>query len=309
MKRNLTHADISLAASNLAGKIKTDFGAGTAGFSPALYGIPRGGVAAALALARHLPGAYLVDSVREADIIIDDLVDSGATMAKQGMLNPQARQAVLFAKDHVPPGVLYGVKTNNTDWMVFPWEGNEAASAEDIGIRLLQYVGEDSTRGGLLETPHRFLKAWRHWTKGYNEKPEDILKVFEDGAEGYNEMVIVKDIPIYSKCEHHLADIFGTATIAYIPNKKIVGLSKLSRLADIFARRLQVQERLTTQIADSINQHLEPKGVAVLIKARHMCMESRGICQQGHCTITSALRGVFENSPAARAEFMQIANA
>jgi len=117
-------------------------------------------------------------------------------------------------------------------------------------------------------------------------------------------MVIVKDIPIYSKCEHHLADIFGTCTIAYIPNGKIVGLSKLSRLANMYAKRLQVQERLTVQIADAINEHLQPQGVGVIIKARHMCMESRGICQQGHHTITSALRGVIKEEHEARSEFM-----
>ena len=121
-------------------------------------------------------------------------------------------------------------------------------------------------------------------------------------------MVIVKNIPIYSKCEHHLADIFGTATIAYIPNGKVVGLSKLSRLADAFARRLQVQERLTVQIADALVEHLNPKGVGVIVQARHMCMESRGLCQQGHHTITSALRGVLKTEPAARAEFMKLAS-
>jgi GTP cyclohydrolase I len=120
-------------------------------------------------------------------------------------------------------------------------------------------------------------------------------------------MVVVKDIPIYSKCEHHMADIFGTATIAYIPNGKIVGLSKLSRLADMYARRLQVQERLTNQIADALFKHLEPKGVAVMIKARHMCMESRGICQQGHHTVTTALKGVFLEESETRAEFMALA--
>lgn len=160
-------------------------------------------------------------------------------------------------------------------------------------------------RPGLLETPARVAKAWAHWTKGYAQDPAEILKVFEDGAEGYDEMVLVAGIPIYSKCEHHLADIFGTATIAYIPNKRIVGLSKLSRVADIFARRLQVQERLTTQIADCLNEHLQPLGVAVWINARHMCMESRGLCQQGHHTVTSAFRGeAFKPGAPLRAEFM-----
>lgn len=169
---------------------------------------------------------------------------------------------------------------------------------------ILGFVGE-TEREGLKETPHRVAKAWKHWCSGYNVDIAALLKVFEDGADNYDQMVIVKDIPIYSKCEHHLADIFGTATIAYIPNGKIVGLSKLSRLADAFARRLQVQERLTSQIADALVEHLQPLGVGVVIKARHMCMESRGICQQGHHTVTTALRGVIKEQPATRAEFMQ----
>lgn len=161
-------------------------------------------------------------------------------------------------------------------------------------------------REGLQETPDRVAKAWSEWTSGYGKDPAEILKVFDDGAEKYDEMVVVKDIPIYSKCEHHLADIFGTCTIAYIPDRKIVGLSKLSRLADCFSRRLQVQERLTVQIADAIQDNLNPIGVGVVIKARHMCMESRGICQQGHHTITSALRGALKDNPETRAEFLAL---
>lgn len=184
---------------------------------------------------------------------------------------------------------------------------------QDVIAQLLsRIIGENVDRGGLKETPNRVVKAWREWTSGYEENGAEtdaqILKVFEDGAESYDEMVIVKDIPIYSKCEHHLADIFGTATIAYIPNGKIVGLSKLSRLANKYARRLQVQERLTNQIADALNDNLEPLGVGVIIRARHMCMESRGLCQQGHHTITCALRGVLKDDQNARAEFLKLAS-
>lgn len=162
-------------------------------------------------------------------------------------------------------------------------------------------------RPGLQETPDRVAKAWEFWTSGYGKDAASLLKVFEDGAENYDEMVLVKDIPIYSHCEHHLAPIFGTASIAYIPNGRIVGLSKLSRLADMHARRLQVQERLTNDIAEDLWTHLKPKGVGVLIRARHMCMESRGLCQQGHHTVTSALRGAIKEQPEARAEFLRLA--
>lgn len=180
--------------------------------------------------------------------------------------------------------------------------------AGSLLVRALEGAKDESTlREGLEETPERFAKAWDFWTKGYRENPADILKVFEDGAQNYDQMVMVKDIPLYSKCEHHLADIFGTVTIAYIPNGRIVGLSKLSRLADCFARRLQVQERLTCQIADALVEHLAPRGVGVLVRARHMCMESRGVNQQGHHTITTALRGVLLAEPATRQEFMALA--
>jgi len=183
-------------------------------------------------------------------------------------------------------------------------ELNDIEEATQI---LLRAVEPDCDREGLTETPERVSKAWAFWTQGYGMRAADILKSFEDGASDYDQMVSVVNIPIYSKCEHHLADIIGSATIAYIPNGKIVGLSKLSRLADMYARRLQVQERMTVQIADALVEHLQPLGVGVLIKARHMCMESRGICQQGHHTVTTALRGVIKDEPQTRAEFLRLA--
>ncbi|QAY02045.1 GTP cyclohydrolase type I [Vibrio phage vB_VpS_CA8] len=163
-------------------------------------------------------------------------------------------------------------------------------------------------REGIQETPKRVAKAFAKWFGGYGMDAGSILKTFEDGAEGADSMVAVVDIPFYSKCEHHMADIIGVATVAYIPNGKIVGLSKLSRLVDMYARRLQVQERLTTQIADALVEHLDPIGVGVKIRARHMCMESRGVCQQGHHTVTTALRGAIKTEPETRAEFMALGN-
>lgn len=186
-------------------------------------------------------------------------------------------------------------------------QDHQMVHPEEVVKGLLRITGDKVEREGLVETPRRVVKAWAHWTSGYSVDIPALLKVFEDGAENYDQMVLVRDIPIYSKCEHHLADIFGTCDIAYIPNGKVVGLSKLSRLADAFARRLQVQERLTAQIADALETHLQPLGVGVVIKARHMCMESRGICQQGHHTVTSALRGKLKDDPQARAEFLALA--
>lgn len=171
-------------------------------------------------------------------------------------------------------------------------------------------IGENPKRGGLIDTPKRVIKAWDEWTSGYKINPLSVFKTFEDGAEDYDNMIVVKDLPFYSHCEHHLAPFFGTATIAYLPRrKKIIGLSKLGRLLEIFSRRLQVQERLTVQIANTLAKSpLKPKGVGVVVKARHLCMESRGYCKQGHVTITSALRGEFLKDPAVRAEFMSLAH-
>lgn len=177
---------------------------------------------------------------------------------------------------------------------------------EDSIKNIIIACGEDPTRPGLLDTPSRFREAWMFHTCGYDMDPANVLKTFEDGADNYDEMIIVKGIPFYSHCEHHLAPFFGNVSIAYIPDGKIVGLSKLPRLVEIYARRLQVQERLTTQIADALEEHLEPIGVAVIITARHLCMESRGIQKQGHETITSAMRGVFQTDFNARNEFLQL---
>jgi GTP cyclohydrolase I len=176
----------------------------------------------------------------------------------------------------------------------------------EIVRKLLVYIGEDPDREGLLETPARFLKAWEEYTRGYRERPEDILKSFEDGAQSVDEMVIVRDIPVYSLCEHHLAPFFGRAYVGYVPDQRILGLSKISRLVEIFARRLQVQERLTNQIADALDTHLQPLGVAVVIECRHMCMESRGVRHTGTATVTSALRGSIKTNADTRREFLSL---
>lgn len=171
---------------------------------------------------------------------------------------------------------------------------------------LLQAIGEDEDRPGLLETPDRVAKAWLEWTSGYSVDPSTILKVFEDGADKVDEMVVVKDIKVYSHCEHHLAPFFGVAHVAYVPNGKIVGLSKIARVVDAFSKRLQVQERLTNQIADCINDNLKPLGVGVIVQARHLCMESRGVTKQGSETITSALRGCIKERESTRTEFLNL---
>ncbi|MDO6596816.1 GTP cyclohydrolase I FolE [Oceanihabitans sp. 2_MG-2023] len=169
---------------------------------------------------------------------------------------------------------------------------------------IIEDLGEDTKRDGLLKTPERAAKAMQFLTQGYNQEPEDILKsaMFK---EDYKDMVIVKDIELYSLCEHHLLPFFGKAHIAYIPNGQIVGLSKLPRIVDVFARRLQVQERLTHQILDCINDTLKPEGVAVVIEASHMCMMMRGVQKQNSVTTTSGFRGQFEKIET-RNEFLKL---
>jgi GTP cyclohydrolase IA len=186
-------------------------------------------------------------------------------------------------------------------------EPNESQFGKTDWQRLLQALGEDPHRQGLEETPERAARAWAHWTRGYDEDPNTILKTFSDGSENYNQLIVVKNIPVYSHCEHHLAPFFGHAAIGYLPMGRIVGLSKLTRLVNCFAARLQVQERLTQQIAQSLLEHLQPRAVGVVIRCRHMCMESRGISVAGEETVTSAMLGELEKNQAQRAEFFSLA--
>jgi GTP cyclohydrolase I len=170
---------------------------------------------------------------------------------------------------------------------------------------MLKEIGEDPTREGLLKTPHRVAKALEFLTAGYRKEISSVL----NGAifnEKYNEMVIVKDIDFYSMCEHHMLPFFGKAHIAYIPNGKIVGLSKIPRIVDVFSRRLQVQERLTRQIADTLYEYLQPDGVGVVIEARHMCMMMRGVEKQNSIATTSAMLGVFRDDMRTRQEFLDL---
>lgn len=172
---------------------------------------------------------------------------------------------------------------------------------------LLRILGEDPEREGLLKTPERVAKAYQFLTHGYGRDPKAILRsaLFE---ENYSEMILVKDIEVYSLCEHHMLPFFGKAHVAYIPNGKIVGLSKIPRVVDVFARRLQVQERLTIQIRDAIEEVLRPQGVAVVIEAQHLCMMMRGAEKQNSVTATSAMSGEFLSSIHTRAEFMRLIN-
>ena len=170
---------------------------------------------------------------------------------------------------------------------------------------ILDVLGEDVNREGLKKTPHRVAKAYEFLTQGYRKKIKDVLNgaVFE---EEYDEMVIVKDIDFYSMCEHHLLPFFGKVHVAYIPNGKIVGLSKIPRIVDVFSRRLQIQERMTKEIADTLDEYLNPVGVGVVAEAFHMCMMMRGVEKQNSTTTTSAMHGIFKSDARTRMEFLNL---
>ena len=169
---------------------------------------------------------------------------------------------------------------------------------------LIEWAGDDPTREGLVETPKRVVAAYEEFFEGYTQDPEDILRKTFEEVEGYDEMVIVKDIRLESHCEHHIVPILGTAHIGYIPNKRVVGISKLARIVDVFGKRLQTQETMTSQIATTIENVLNPKGVAVVIDAGHQCMSTRGVHKTESSTVTSSMKGVFKENQVTRNEFL-----
>ena len=174
--------------------------------------------------------------------------------------------------------------------------------------KLLLWAGDDPDREGLVGTPDRVARAYKEFFAGYEQDPEEILRTTFEEVEGYDEMVLVKDIGIESHCEHHMVPIIGRAHIAYIPNNRVVGISKLARVTDIFAKRLQIQEKMTAQIANAIENVLKPKGIAVVIDASHQCMTTRGVNKPESSTVTSAMRGVFKDNPRTRNEFLSFIN-
>lgn len=182
----------------------------------------------------------------------------------------------------------------------------QISEAEEHVRGLLRYLGEDPDREGLLETPSRYVRALSEHFSGYGQDPGEYLaKTFEE-VEGYDELVLVSDIEVFSHCEHHMVPFVGKAHVAYIPNGRVVGLSKLARVVDVFGKRLQVQEKLTKQIADAIQVHLEPQGVAVIMQCQHFCMCYRGVRKPGSWTTTSKLHGVFLLDSAARMELLTL---
>lgn len=178
--------------------------------------------------------------------------------------------------------------------------------AMDAVRTLIAWAGDDITREGLRDTPKRVVDAYREFFQGYDEDPDEILSRTFEEVEDYDEMVLLKNMRLESHCEHHMVAIIGKAHVAYIPNKRVVGISKIARLVDVFGRRLQTQETLTAQIADTLQRVLEPKGVAVIIDAAHQCMTTRGVHKTETTTVTSRLHGIFKSDPRTRSEFMNL---
>lgn len=176
--------------------------------------------------------------------------------------------------------------------------------AMEVVKEQLYLIGEDIYREGLIDTPKRVVKSWQELFSGYGKDPKDLLTVFD--ADGCDQIVLLKDIEVYSMCEHHMLPFFGKAHVAYIPNGRVIGISKLARLVDLFSRRLQIQERIGEQVTAAIMEYLNPKGAACIIEAQHMCMKMRGVGKQNSVMTTSSMKGVFFTNPSAKEELMQL---
>ncbi len=187
--------------------------------------------------------------------------------------------------------------------------GISDAEVEEAFRTVLKWIGEDPDRDGLRETPNRVRRAFREYFAGYDEDPAQVLRKTFSEVDGYDEMIVLRGVTFESHCEHHVAPIVGRAWVGYIPDKRVVGISKLARVVEIFSKRLQIQERLTAQIANTIEEVLNPHGVAVVVKAAHHCMISRGIHKRGADLVTSRMLGVFRDNPLTRAEFLALVNA
>lgn len=263
------------------------------GLDNRIFGIPKGGWNIANLLEKQGYGIVVYD-LEQATLIVDDILDSGRTKQRYSDLNKNANFWAPYDKTKEP----------NLPWIVFPWEHDHIDSIEDSIVRKLQYIGEDVTREGLLETPKRVVKSWDKIYGGYNEDPKKHIKLF--GAESCDEIVLLKDIEFYSNCEHHMQPFFGKAHIAYIPNEHVIGVSKLARILEVYTRRLQIQERIGMQVADVLWDELKPRGAACMIEAKHFCMVCRGVEKQNSTMMTSALRGVFKEDEKARSELMSM---
>lgn len=264
-----------------------------------VFGIPRGGIYPAMMIAGlllHENYVSITDDPARANIFIDDIIDSGETKRRYEKQFPNVPFYALINKRD---------EKWNGKWISFPWErmSNDDGPVENVR-RLIEYIGDDPNREGLKETPQRVIRSYETIYGGYKQKPEDILKVFEEDSS--DELVILKDIFFYSTCEHHLLPFSGKAHIGYIPDKRVIGISKLARILEIYTRRLQIQERIGQQVTETLMTLLKPKGAACVLEATHGCMTCRGVQKQGSVMVTSSLRGVFLDQVQTRNEFLSM---
>ena len=293
MSKDLTYDDVlGLVCENIYRPIRGIMDAEHFNHPARIYGVPRGGVPIAMMLI-GIEGVngrlQLADSLDDCHFVVDDIIDSGAT-----------RRSILARY----PSVRFFAAVNKADeeeWIVFPWEKGCEQGPEENVRRLMEYIGEDVNREGLIETPSRVIRSYSKLFGGYKINPASVMKTFEDGA--CDSMVLLKNIDFYSTCEHHMLPFFGRCHIAYIPNGRVIGVSKLARLMEIFARRMQIQERIGQQITGALEEYLQPKGAACVIEAQHFCMTSRGVEKQNAKMVTSSLTGVFKDNASTRQEF------
>ena len=271
-----------------------------------IFGIPSGGVPLATALSSLLdiplcedPLMYIVNN--QEVLIVDDVTDSGETLLKYA----DFCCAVIHHKPKSKRYPVFAAHRNVTEWIHYFWEGSEIKDSITNNItRVIQYIGEDPNREGLLETPKRVVKSWKKLYGGYSQNPADIIKTFD--ADGADQIVLLKNIEFFSMCEHHMLPFFGKSHIAYIPNERVIGISKLARLLEIFTRRLQIQERIGEQVTKALMEYLQPKAAACILEAQHHCMTSRGIEKQHSIMVTSSLKGAFIEKQEARLELMRL---
>ena len=244
-----------------------------------VFGVPKGGM-----IVSNFLTCKKTHDPTQATVIVDDIVDSGRTKKLHEDSFPLAKFMAVIDKQKKP---------DYDGYIVFPWEQAEE-DAEHTVAKMIEHLGDNPNREGIIDTPKRVVKSWKTLYGGYSQTPEDVLKTSFNVD--YDEMIISKDIEFYSTCEHHMLPFFGKAHIAYIPRANVVGLSKLSRLLEVYARRMQIQERLTNQIADGMMKVMNPLGCGVIIEAKHFCMVCRGVQKKNSTMITSAIRGLFKSA-------------
>lgn len=260
-----------------------------------VYGVPKGG----MILCAFLRNAKVTEDPGKATIIIDDIVDSGTTMQKYKKEYKDISFWAVINK--------LTEKEFKDKWIVFPWEKdhpNKEDSIQENIVRQLQYIGEDVNREGLVDTPNRIVRMYDEIFSGYKTDISNLFTVFDKDT--YDQFILLKNCEMFSMCEHHMMPFFGKIHIAYIPNKKVVGISKLARLADYYCKRLQIQERIGEQVTSALMKYLDALGAACIIEASHLCMRMRGVSKQNSIMLTSSLKGVFLTKMSARQELLNL---